>query len=372
MTLLSRISFLALMLTLSGQLSALFAQIPRFLPTVSYADPGATMAAVADVNRDGILDVVTANGAAPGGNGVSVLLGLGHGKFKAAAKVATGSSPSWVLVGDFNNDGKPDIAVANEPNPNVLISVTGGPAPNSVSVLFGNGDGTFQPAIDTPTAGALALGAGDFNKDGKLDLVVVTGSTTTTQILLNNGDGTFTVSDANVTGFPTVIVGDFNNDGKLDFLSGGWEMLGNGDGTFTLGQSLPVNAGLAADFNGDGIPDLAQLVPTSLGRIVTGLMSQGLADGTWAPSFISNFSGRGMVAGDFKWRRKNGHFWYGHTDWQREFSRNRRTRTGQRGWNLYLRGSRIWWRYISCNRRFGPQWIARRDYSKRFQHSGRA
>jgi hypothetical protein len=297
--LISRISFLALMLTFGGQVATLFAQIPRFLPTVSYPDRGATMAAVADLNHDGILDVVTANGAAPGGNGVSVLLGLGHGKFKAATKIVTGSSPSWVLVGDFNNDGKPDIAVANEPNPNVLISVTGGPAPNSVSILFGNGDGTFQPAIDTPTAGALALGAGDFNKDGKLDLVVVTGSTTTTQILLNNGNGTFTVSDANVNGFPTVIVGDFNGDGKLDFLTGGWEMLGNGDGTFLLGQSLPVNANLAADFNGDGIPDLAQLVPTNLGRIVVGLMSLGLPGGTWAPSFISNFSGRGMVAGDF-------------------------------------------------------------------------
>src|SRR4051812_2035468 len=299
MKLLSRISFLALTLIFSGQASTLFAQIPRLLPPVTYSDPGATMAVVADLNHDGILDIVTANGAAPGGNGVSVLLGLGHGKFKAAANVATGSSPSWVLVGDFNNDGKPDIAVANEPNPNVLISVTGGPPPNSVSILFGNGDGTFQPSIDTPTAGALALAAGDFNKDGKLDLIVVTGPSTSTQILLNTGNGTFSVSDANVDGFPIAIVGDFNGDGKLDFLTGGWEMLGNGDGTFTLGQSLPLNAGLVADFNGDGIPDLAQLVPTSLGRIVSGLISLGLPDGTWAPSFISDFSGRGMVAGDF-------------------------------------------------------------------------
>jgi len=299
MKLLSRISFFALTLIFSGQASTLFAQIPRLLPPVTYSDPGATMAVVADLNHDGILDIVTANGAAPGGNGVSVLLGLGHGKFKAATKIVTGSSPSSVLVGDFNNDGKPDIALANEPNPNVLISVTGGPPPNSVSILFGNGDGTFQPSIDTPTAGALALAAGDFNKDGKLDLIVVTGPSTSTQILLNTGNGTFIVSDANVDGFPIAIVGDFNGDGKLDFLTGGWEMLGNGDGTFTLGQSLPLNAGLVADFNGDGIPDLAQLVPTSLGRIVSGLISLGLPDGTWAPSFISDFSGRGMVAGDF-------------------------------------------------------------------------
>ena len=105
MKLLSRISFFAMTLIFSGQASTLFAQIPRLLPPLTYSDPGATMAVVADLNHDGILDIVTANGAAPGGNGVSVLLGLGHGKFKAATKIVTGSSPSSVLVGDFNHDG---------------------------------------------------------------------------------------------------------------------------------------------------------------------------------------------------------------------------------------------------------------------------
>jgi hypothetical protein len=303
MKLLSRIFLWTLVLAVTGQVISAFAQVPRFLTPVKYSVPGATMAVLADVNHDGILDMVTANGAAPGGNGgVSVLLGLGHGTFRPAKNIVAGGSPSWVVVADFNNDGKPDIAVANEPGPNAILPVTGGPPAKSVSILFGNGDGTFQPSIDTPTSGALAIAAADFNGDGNLDLVVLTGSSTPVQILLNKGSGTFAVSDTSVVGFPNVITGDFNRDGKQDFLTGGWEMLGNGDGTFAFGQALPVPplyGFLVADFNGDGIPDLATTTITGGGRTIVGEIGFGVAGGTWANTFISDFSGYGIVAADF-------------------------------------------------------------------------
>jgi hypothetical protein len=295
----TRVFHLVLVFAATGQIFNAFAQIPRFLTPVSYAVPGAAMVVVADVNGDGIPDLVTANEFAPGGNGgVSVLLGIGHGTFHPAKQIVKGGSPSWVVVGDFNNDGKPDIAVANEPNPDEVIIPAGGPAPNSVSILFGNGDGTFQPAIDTPTSGALQLAAADFNGDGKLDLVVATGDSLPAQILLNHGNGTFAVSDTTVNAFTRVIAGDFNGDGKPDFLAAGFVMLGNGDGTFTLGQGLDTFPAIAADFNGDGILDLASLF-VSDGRIITGEMSLGLPGGGFAPSFIDDFNGFGVVAADF-------------------------------------------------------------------------
>ncbi|HEX4427087.1 MAG TPA: VCBS repeat-containing protein, partial [Terriglobales bacterium] len=294
-----RTSLLALVFAVTGQLFTASAQIPRFLPPVSYTVPGAAMVAVADLNGDGILDLVTANELAPNGDGgVSILLGIGHGTFHPAKQIVKGGSPGWVLVGDFNNDGKPDIAVANEPDPSQFLPVTGGPAPNSVSILLGNGDGTFQPSIDTATSGAVQMAAADFNGDGKLDLAVVTGDSLPLQILLNHGDGRFTVSDTTINSFTRVLVGDFNKDGKQDFIANGFVMLGNGDGTFTVGQGLDLFPVLQADFDGDGIQDLAT-VSGSVGRLIISNISMGLPGGNFAPSFISSLSGYEIVAADF-------------------------------------------------------------------------
>src|SRR5258707_9180262 len=79
------------------------AQIPHFLTPVNYAAPGASMATLADVNGDGILDIVTANGFTFKGAGVSLLLGKKNGTFQPAKTIVAAGAPSWVLVGDFNN-----------------------------------------------------------------------------------------------------------------------------------------------------------------------------------------------------------------------------------------------------------------------------
>ena len=185
--------------------------------------------------------------------------------FAAAKSYPVGTSPAAVAVGDFNGDGKPDIAVANTGSSNV-------------SILIGNGDGTFQPAVNfnagnSPTMIAL----GDFNGDGKLDLAAfqhgVTGVAGSVSILLGNGDGTFQAPKtlALSVSASAMAVADFNLDRKSDLAVYDFAVnngpatlniyLGNGDGTFQPAKqtALPSNAGgfAAADFNGDSKPDVA-------------------------------------------------------------------------------------------------------------------
>ena len=219
--------------------------------------------AVGDFNGDGNLDLVTANFAEEGDprhpptiveNGVRVLLGNGDGTFQAAQPYAispSGSFPNFVVVGDFTDDGILDLAVANRDA-------------STVSILVGNGDGTFQPArSQTVGPTPLALAAGDFNGDGRLDLVVANVEGLT--ILLGHGDGTFQRQDialGNLAG--SVAVADFNGDGILDLaVADGFGLsllLGNGDGTFQPAQNYAAGSSgslVVADFNGDGRPDVA-------------------------------------------------------------------------------------------------------------------
>ena len=178
----------------------------------------------------------------------------------ARADYATGSASDAVVVGDFNRDGKLDIAVANSGN-------------STVGVFLGNGDGTFQAQVDYPAPGFLnGMAAGDFNADGKLDLVTVT-DIGEAWILIGNGDGTFQAATfASYTGSDatSAAVGDFNGDGKLDLVvtdatSGVSILLGNGDGTFQSPRydylPDPPTSVAVGDFNGDGKLDLVLVMP---------------------------------------------------------------------------------------------------------------
>jgi hypothetical protein len=137
---------------------------------------------------------------------VSVLLGNGDGTFGAKTDFGTGADPNSVAIGDLNGDGKPDLAVANEPS-------------NTVSVLLGNGDGTFGAKTDFGTgASPNSVAIGDLNGDGKPDLAVANYLANTVSVLLGNGDGTFGAKTDYGTGAgaSSVAIGDLNGDGKPD------------------------------------------------------------------------------------------------------------------------------------------------------------
>jgi hypothetical protein len=229
--------------------------------------------AVADFNGDGHLDIVVADYGQTGlsgdyfdiplvgGNVVSVLLGNGDGTFQKDKKFPAGVFPNSVAVGDFNGDGHPDIAVANQSS-----------RFGSVSVLLGNGDGTFAaPVAYTTAVQASAVVAQDFNGDGKLDLAATSYKGNVVSVLLGNGDGTFqTHQDFAAGENPNLLaVADFNGDSKLDLVVTGllYEststynvLLGNGDSTFQSaieGTTLRDPYGLAVgDLDGDGFPDM--------------------------------------------------------------------------------------------------------------------
>src|SRR5438552_9510290 len=165
--------------------------LPRAASARSYAaGAGPYSVAAGDVNGDGTLDLVVANSLA---NSISVLLGNGDGTFQAARTfdAGLGSGPIWVVIADVNGDRKPDILLANQSR-------------NSVGVLLGNGDGTFQPVMNFDTGGNFAesIAVGDFNGDGKLDVAVAHFMTNNVTVLLGNGDGTFPNPSAAATPVP--------------------------------------------------------------------------------------------------------------------------------------------------------------------------
>jgi hypothetical protein len=280
--------------------------------TIAIAGP--VMIAVADFNGDGKLDLVVTCGSCASLSGIpyagiASFLGNGDGTFtlKYTFTNPSGGSPGAIVVGDFNGDGKPDIAyVSNISYPVTLVH-------GYVEVFLGNGDGTFtQKSVPLSAASVTypSLAVGDFNGDGKLDLVVTDHTNSKAYILLGKGDGTFTLKSTLTTGMwpDNPAVGDFNGDGIPDLAIANYEsggeiqiFLGKGDGTFTLKSTSAIGAGLQdiaiADFNEDGKLDIAAV------NYATNTMSilLGNGDGTFSlTSSIATGSRPVMiVAGDF-------------------------------------------------------------------------
>jgi len=226
--------------------------------------------ALADVNGDGTLDIATANYTA---NSISILSGVGDGTFNQHVDYSAGQAPSALAAGDFNADGIIDLAVAND--------FLGG----TVTVLLGSSSG-FQSPVSYTTGDSVALVTADLNGDGHLDLAALNRMEQSLSILLGNGDGTFQPALAAPLTCPpnlgisgqnngceldpvpaSLAVADLNGDGSLEFAvantnAGTVSILpGDGNGVFRKSNDYATAAGplalVAGDFNGDGSLDLA-------------------------------------------------------------------------------------------------------------------
>jgi hypothetical protein len=272
---------------------------------IAVSNESPTSLAVGDFNGDGKLDLAVTDGEY---DAVHVLLGNGDGTFRVSGSYPIGSEPMSITVGDFNRDGKLDLAVA---------ACGFGPS-GCVSVLLGNGDGTFGPAVSIPLQAnfwAASFAMGDFNGDGKPDLAIGNADTADIAVLLGNGDGTFRTPAYYPTAYlpASVTVGDFNGDGKLDLAAAAQNyisvLLGNGDGTFQTAVNYAVGPGneiyggavTVGDFNGDGELDLVVTNEDSTGQIHTVSVLLGNGDGTFQEPVSYSVGNRpdSVAVGDF-------------------------------------------------------------------------
>jgi len=248
-------------------------------------------AAVGDFNRDGKLDVALLNPSGPAGPAVEILFGNGDGSFQANRQfISLGTFAQSVAAGDFNGDGNLDLVTANGPN-------------GTLSVLLGNGNGTFQPRIDLTVGGAPnVVAVADVNGDGRPDAVATAQLTNTVSVLLGRGNGTFApprafAASGEFFGPTALAIGDVNGDGKVDLVTNSQSflespasqlavLLGNGDGTFQDpilhipdGGNSVEGSVVLGDFNDDGRMDAIVGGQSTPGEV---RVFRGNGDGTFA------------------------------------------------------------------------------------------
>jgi hypothetical protein len=308
-----------------GTIDANGTESPAFTSAVSdrpALGAGPALPVAGDFNGDGNLDLAILNQLS---SSVSILLGHGDGRFSAAPVLSLNPaiSPSAITVADFNSDGLPDLAITD--------NAQRSPPSDTVRILLNNGDGTFRPAASSPAigSGAVAIVSGDWNGDGIVDLAVLNRTSESVTILLGAGDGTFTSAKSLSTGsglYPEdIAVGDFNKDGKPDLIISNALarnlklFLGNGDATFTLSATGPFAGSYAGlqyvepskirvvDLDGDGNLDLilnhdpsTRLAPSYVygngdGTFTTLALQPGIPD-----FILGNFNGDGLFDRTFE------------------------------------------------------------------------
>jgi hypothetical protein len=219
---------------------------------------------VGDFNLDGIADIAFADSGDPGGN-LGVVLGIGDGAFQPPAYYSLPTASAFIVVADFNADGRADIAI---------------PSTSTIDIFLGNGDGTFKTPLSYASGSVSGLAARDVNGDGKPDLLYSSTPSTTPEIAvaIGKGDGTFqspSFYPAGTSLSGLVAIADFNGDGKADVVAGASAstpgpftvLLGNGNGTFQapIDYNFPGTTLLVSDFNADGRADVVTAGAALLG-----------------------------------------------------------------------------------------------------------